>query len=55
MTKAQLEKLVKQIASSHCVSYMLTGNRLYEDNEQRCGCVVHLARQAVESKSGEQR
>lgn len=41
------KKLVEQIAKAHCVSYMLTNNERYEKNEQRCGCVVHLARQML--------
>lgn len=45
--KPSYKAMVQQIADAHCVSYMLTGNERYEKNEQRCGCVVHLARQML--------
>lgn len=41
------KQLVEAIAKTHCVSYMLTGNEKYEKDEQRCGCVVHMARQML--------
>lgn len=41
------KKLVETIANTQCVSYMLTGNVRYEKDEQRCGCVVHMARQML--------
>lgn len=44
-------RLLEQIALSKCVSTMLTGIDRYDDDEQRCGCVVHQARQLVASEA----
>lgn len=54
MTKAEtkrMKELVETIARTKCISTMLTGINSYEDNLQRCGCVVHMARQALRDDS----